>query len=928
MVKLKDIIGLCSYWVYGGGPGHYNTSATENFKLHRAFVSNYVVTQGNLDLRVEPTWQNFKYDTYLQQLKDKGIQRIWCTQGTFDWFNQQGKQGKVMPVRDGADAMDQANWYEAGELCRQVAIRYAKDTAQHLDKAKVYNDPSNPTHYLNNVPKAGLDLISAIEIQNEWDFKNSWSQGTRTITPEEYAVCFKVCYDAIRSVSPTIPIIMGGGISPVMSTFERFLTQLDKLYQAEGKTTPNDFYLCFHWYMRNGSSDQGGGTAGITPEDAKAYEFGKSLDLLCEQRGLLGWYCTETGWATDTSKQSAPILQGFTREQSQGILMNRLTLIWGACKYHKGISFWHCRDDYDLPPYAKGGINTKSWTAKPARTICEEFISKYGEYEVDILVQHSGNYYVQISNVDDTKILMWSNLTNSGLATPEPKEINIIPEPTKMKLKVVNKKLQWDDGKPCMLVHADSPESRLKPGNELAFKTESELLPTYGINCITATMRGDDITQVFPWVTSSPSSGVDTVKLQKWHDQIKYFLDQCTSKNLRGVAILYLGERTNFNSITTQQYQQWIDAMAPIFSDIQGQLIFGWEEIWNNSAQGTIDFASNIGSYLKSKLPDSLMMVHNNPGQKPWSVYNPVIDLMCIQETSVTAMGASGVDAFNKGYAVNLHEWYGGFKVSNSQSANITALDQFLNQAKAETSGYGIFASDYDLQAPDATKLSYLYQNLSSKLNGGTIPPPQPTNMIIGYSTNRTDFKELIQGDSIPAGDYYVEAKDATPTVYFTLEKDGQILVNKKPENGAPYDLDGGVKRTFTNGNYKLLVQDKTGSKIVEFSVGQQVTTGKIEVTTTPQSIVTINNTQYPTPVSVDLVPGTYLVQFEQLTGYEPVENMYIVVNANQTTPVVVNYTPVSTDKVYTATAPIKLTLEVPSITFTTTEGKITIKYP
>src|SRR5690606_24210944 len=111
----------------------------------------------------------------------------------------------------------------------------------------------------------------------------------------------KVCYDAIRSVSSTLPIIMGGGISPIMSTFERFLVQLDKLYTAEGKATPNDFYLCFHWYMRNGSSDQSGGTSVITPEDAKAYEFGKSLDALCEQRGLLGWYCTETGWATDSS---------------------------------------------------------------------------------------------------------------------------------------------------------------------------------------------------------------------------------------------------------------------------------------------------------------------------------------------------------------------------------------------------------------------------------------------------------------------------------------------------------------------------------------------------------------------------------------------------------------------------------------------------
>lgn len=292
-----------------------------------------------------------------------------------------------------------------------------------------------------------------------------------------------------------------------------------------------------------------------------------------------------------------------------------------------------------------------------------------------------------------------------------------------MKLRVVNKKLQWDDGQSCVLKHADSPESRLHPNYGNDFKLESEKLASFGINCVTATMRGDDVTAIFPWINSSASSGVDINKLNLWHNQLKYFLDQCTLKGLRGVCILYLGERTNFKSITTAQYQSWIDAMGPIFSDIQGQLIFGWEEIWDGSAQGTINFANNIGGYLKSKLPDSLIMVHNNPGQKPWNVSSTIVDVMCIQETSYTAMGASGVDAYNKGYAVHLHEWYGGFKVGNSQSTNLTALTNFLNQAKNESSGWGIFASDYDLQKPDASKLEYLYKELSVRL-GGTTPQP------------------------------------------------------------------------------------------------------------------------------------------------------------------------------------------------------------
>lgn len=418
-MKIKHILGLTNYLFTGG-----NFSATGKFKLQRYFVDNFRVTKGNLDFWTQPTWQNFKHDDFLIKAKAEGVLNIWCTQGAFDWQGVQGKQGKVMPIRDTDSPLNPASWTEIGELCRQVAIRYADDTAGLLNEAKVFSGDT----YQKNTPKAGTGLIDGIEIQNEWDFKQGWSGATRTLTPEDYAVCFKVCYDTIRSVSKTIKVIMGGGISPFVSTFERFLAKLDELYTAEGKTTPNDFYLCFHWYMRNGSQDQGGGTAGVTPEEAKAYEFGQSLDAICEQRGLLGWYCTETGWATDTSKQSAPILEGFSREESQGILMIRLALIWGACKYHRGISFWHCRDDYDSPPYAKGGVNRKDWSAKPARTICEAFLDEYGELEVSDFRKNGQIYTVKLSN---GKTMGWTNNSNLFPFTPYPKtDLGEPTEPT------------------------------------------------------------------------------------------------------------------------------------------------------------------------------------------------------------------------------------------------------------------------------------------------------------------------------------------------------------------------------------------------------------------------------------------------------------------------------------------------------------------
>lgn len=423
MNTFKDSLGITSYLWYGGGSTHGSIASVDKFKLQRFFVDNFRVTQNNLDFRTEPTWQNFKHDTYLQTLKDNGIKSIWCTQGTFDWYGTQGKPNKVPCLRPGDDPMDPASWADLGELCRQIAIRYAADTAQHIGEARVFT--GTPT-YLTNIPKAGLDLLEAIEIQNEWDFKHQWSGAEFTLTPEQYAVNFKVCYDAIRSVS-NIKIIMGGGISPFITTFQRFLTKLKQLYRDEGKDMPTDFYLCFHWYMRNGSADQGGGTSGITPEDANAYEFGLSMDELCREYGLPGWYCTETGWATDSSKQQAPALEGFTKEQAQGILMVRLALIWAACEFHKGISFWHCRDDYDLPPYAKGGINYKNWSAKPARTICEDYLGNYADHTVLSFGKITDDtYFAVLKNGTESVTLGWSNKVNSNGLSPKPNITNIV----------------------------------------------------------------------------------------------------------------------------------------------------------------------------------------------------------------------------------------------------------------------------------------------------------------------------------------------------------------------------------------------------------------------------------------------------------------------------------------------------------------------
>lgn len=413
-------------------------SAIGGFKVHRLFIGNDIPTRtekgvntGNMDMRFEPTAQKYFLDSYFQTAKQSGIDIVWSTQGSFGWYNTQGKLGKVVPIKPGADLMVEKNWGDYGTLCKQVAIRYATDTQDKIHLARVYNGYGNNWGgMLTNEKKAGLGTVKYIGGINEYDFLPAWSGAAYEVTPEQIAVSFKVLYDSTRSVSNEIQIIAPSSISPSIEKQIRFLVKLKQIYEAQGGNMPRDFLLDFHWYMRDGSTSQGAGTMGITPETAKAWEHAKAMDALVEEWGLLGWVCTETGWNTSTStdpaekKQRAPLLQGYTLEQSQGILMWRLALIFNASKHCKFVTFWHCRDNYDRGAYLKGGVNYENWQPKQSRQICYDAISRYGQYEATSFKEENGIYYASLNN---GQVLGWTNLVNSGTVTPMPSVVSIAP---------------------------------------------------------------------------------------------------------------------------------------------------------------------------------------------------------------------------------------------------------------------------------------------------------------------------------------------------------------------------------------------------------------------------------------------------------------------------------------------------------------------
>lgn len=395
---IKNLVGITTFPDYGQGP---DQSALDGIHFWRAFVDNLEFSEPGGPVRFSPNVKGRKIDDWMQMVKDKGVDLMWCAQGRLKDQDVAGKANKVMPIVDGADAMDPANWADYAELCAQIVIRYWKNTSG--DRANVYKDPSNS--YFSSPDLVGHGSLGSIQIGNEVDFPKAWHNGTRTLTATEYAVCFKACYERIRLESEDVPIVAGSIISPNLDWMSEFLEAFGNLYEGDA---PSDFYLSWHWYMRQKNQDQDwGDDFGASPEFVDAHNFAKRIDDLVKAYGLLGHYCTETGWADDpdprSKKQAVPPQEGYTLSESVAVLAIRTVLAWGSLPHFKGVTFWHCADGYDGHPYWFGGYNYKrtdpskndwniphpeagivdDWLPKPQLNMLNSFIDLYGSYSVE-----------------------------------------------------------------------------------------------------------------------------------------------------------------------------------------------------------------------------------------------------------------------------------------------------------------------------------------------------------------------------------------------------------------------------------------------------------------------------------------------------------------------------------------------------------------
>jgi len=399
---LNETLGITTYWHYGGGTPHLNLDAVKEFQLQRAFVDNTVVALDSIGrFKTEPTPHgNYKYDTDLRNRKALGHYNYWSTQGLMDWQEAgtyiDSKTGAVknrsmrktcIPLN--ADPKNPETWRDHAELCKRIAGYYY-----------------------------GKGILDAIGFQNEYDFKwNVW----RTMRQKEYAVLFKECYKAVRSVNPTIDIYTGGSIYPSPDSVLVLLNAIKSEFAKTGEPMPTDFFIDVHIYMRNTSNDQTGGTMGITPEAAKVYELGLRFDKIVKDWNLKGFVFGEGGWSPYSGKQSAPIMQGYDSFHSQAFATLRATFIMATIPTFKGYYFWHCNEKYDASPY-NFGFNYKNWTATQARIITQEYRNLYGDLDIRNFRKKDQLYAVDLyASTDSFITLVWTDQNKFGEYDAKPR---------------------------------------------------------------------------------------------------------------------------------------------------------------------------------------------------------------------------------------------------------------------------------------------------------------------------------------------------------------------------------------------------------------------------------------------------------------------------------------------------------------------------
>ncbi len=437
-----SITGSCGYPWYGAG-GHQSIGrlplrvegldivnadnkwvstmrALPEFDVSRLFADFWIMVpetasvNQSFTLKQEPTEQNFYYESFFKLQKANGVKNILSVSGCPDWYNMglNPATGKPYSQRKSAcydpkiSPTNPTAWADLAHLCKLL------------------------TQYYH-----GKNLIDYIQVLNEWDFR--WNV-RHIVTPQEYAVGFRMAYKAIRSVSATQKIMAGATLTADMATARALIRAIDSVFILNGEVPPRDYVYTVNNYFRSGNINQGSGVA-ATPESVDRYNvFFKPLNDFCVEIGLEGFALTETGYNTspsnsaDALKNKAPALEGYTLEQAQGILAWRTVAMLATLPKCVAVTFYTCKDGFEAEPFLYHGWNydkdfggKPDWSAKPGRLLLEGELRAHGQYDFRNYRKKDSFYGVDLyasASGEFVKSLVWTDRAKMGNFDAFPRE--------------------------------------------------------------------------------------------------------------------------------------------------------------------------------------------------------------------------------------------------------------------------------------------------------------------------------------------------------------------------------------------------------------------------------------------------------------------------------------------------------------------------
>lgn len=379
-------------------------------------------------------------------------------------------------------------------------------------------------------------------------------------------------------------------------------------------------------------------------------------------------------------------------------------------------------------------------------------------------------------------------------------------------LAIRNNRLYFND-RLFNIIEANSPETRLRD----LYYPELDELNSYGVNTLYLTCNGKESTvTINPFKNNDYNQGFDDVKVNQWRDYLEYWVLGFDSSP--HILHLLLSEKETHYLLPEIVHKQMIDYLANKFSSMRGYIIWDREELDTGKAA----YINTYYSYLKQVDPLNIRGMHNNTNEDPWSGFenSDLIQFLSLQEWEGNfGRRLDSLVPKNPNWAGYVSEKTGGFTPSD-----VSKIEPLI-KCSQYNSGISFYIASKDQSFPNfQSQYQSLYQEANRVYNNQPNPNPTPTNMIVGYSTqsNRSDFKSIPA--TLSTGTYYIEARQNSGGVTFTLTKDG-VQVLSRTENGAPFDMNGGSTSTatgynFTAGNYTLTTRDSTGTITTNFTVG------------------------------------------------------------------------------------------------------------